>query len=204
MSVAVQVRKLDSTDAFYVVDLDGAAAASASSASPPRCWSTAPSCSPGPRPTPSPPSACRPAACPPGINAKPDGRDDAVAAFVEAVAPLVAEGRLHLFAGTGVTADELAPLGCEPLDDDLDGPRRRHRGSGLRLRRRRGRRAGGGRVGRPPRPWWIDAGGTWAGAGGFDADVDVLFLAGRAGIVDDEAAAARAGRRCSCRSRRCR
>ncbi len=123
-----------------------------------------------------------------GINAKPDGRDAAVAAFCDAVAPMVAEGRLHLSPGTGVTADELAPLGCDPLDDGLAA-----RGAAVAAA---AFGHGAAAVAGPAAgdwadrlaPWWTDAGGTWAGEAGFDADVDVLFLAGRAGIVDDDVA----------------
>jgi hypothetical protein len=122
-----------------------------------------------------------------GINAKPDGRDAAVADFCEAVAPLVAEGRIHLSPGTGLTADELAPLGCEPLDPSLAA-----RGAVVAAA------AFGGtgdavvvgdstwkeRVG----PWWSDAGGAGVDEGELDADVSVLFLAGKSGFVDHEAA----------------
>jgi glutamate dehydrogenase/leucine dehydrogenase len=122
-----------------------------------------------------------------GINAKPEGRDAAVTAFCEAVAPLVAEGRIHLSPGTGLTAEELAPLGCEPLDPSLAA-----RGAVVAAAAFGG--AGDGvvvgdstwqeRVG----PWWSDAGGTGVDEGGLDADVPVLFLAGRSGFVDHEAA----------------
>lgn len=45
-----------------------------------------------------------------GINAKPDDRDAAVAAFVAEVAPRVADGSLQLDAGKGLTDVDLAPL----------------------------------------------------------------------------------------------
>lgn len=45
-----------------------------------------------------------------GINAKPDGRDAALAAFLEEVAPMVEDGRWLVGPGVGVTADELAGL----------------------------------------------------------------------------------------------
>ncbi|MGH9138589.1 MAG: hypothetical protein ACRD0G_16345, partial [Acidimicrobiales bacterium] len=56
-----------------------------------------------------------------GINTKGGSRDAVVTAFVEEVGPLVSGGGVHLSPGTGVTPDELAPLGCEPLDDGLAG-----------------------------------------------------------------------------------
>jgi glutamate dehydrogenase/leucine dehydrogenase len=45
-----------------------------------------------------------------GINAMDDGAADALAAFVEELTPTVASGQLHLDAGKGVRADELAGL----------------------------------------------------------------------------------------------
>src|SRR5688572_33273554 len=49
-----------------------------------------------------------------GIDAKPEDTEKAVSLFMEEVAPLVAEGRLHLSPGTGLTDDDLAPLNLEP------------------------------------------------------------------------------------------
>src|SRR3954452_15573332 len=51
-----------------------------------------------------------------GINAKPDGRDAALAAFVGEVTPQAASGALTLFAGTGLTDQDLTPLGADPPD----------------------------------------------------------------------------------------
>ena len=45
-----------------------------------------------------------------GINATPEGRDAAIAAFVAEVAPRVADGSLQLDAGKGLTDADLAPL----------------------------------------------------------------------------------------------
>jgi glutamate dehydrogenase/leucine dehydrogenase len=45
-----------------------------------------------------------------GINAKPDGRDAALAAFLEEVAPLVESGRWLPGPGVGVSPDDLASL----------------------------------------------------------------------------------------------
>ena len=38
-------------------------------------------------------------------------------------------------------------------------------------------------------PWWSDVGGTTALEGPLDADVPVVFVAGRSGFIDDDAAA---------------
>ncbi|MEA3215648.1 MAG: hypothetical protein QOJ19_1804 [Acidimicrobiia bacterium] len=45
-----------------------------------------------------------------GVNAKPDERPAAVAAAVAEVGPMVADGKLRLDPGRGVSADDLAPL----------------------------------------------------------------------------------------------
>jgi glutamate dehydrogenase/leucine dehydrogenase len=50
-----------------------------------------------------------------GLNAKPDGRDAAVAAFVDEVTELVASGRWLPGPGLGITPDDLSPL---PRADD--------------------------------------------------------------------------------------
>ena len=54
-----------------------------------------------------------------GINAKPEGRDAAIAAFIEDVKPLVASGALTLHASTGLSDSDLAPLGTDPPDPAL-------------------------------------------------------------------------------------
>src|SRR5687768_9359061 len=46
-----------------------------------------------------------------GLNAKPDGRDAALAAFLEEVAPLVESGRWLPGPGVGISASDLASLG---------------------------------------------------------------------------------------------
>jgi glutamate dehydrogenase (NAD(P)+) len=45
-----------------------------------------------------------------GINARPDGRDDAVAGFVAEMKPLVEAGTFTTEPGRGLTAEDLAPL----------------------------------------------------------------------------------------------
>ena len=189
MSSAVDVRKLDSTDAFYVVDLESAPRSVGVVRLAPKVLVDGAELLARATTYALAVFGVQAGGVSAGINAKPDGRDAAVTAFCEAVAPLVAQGRLHLSPGTGLTADELAPLGCEPLDDGLTA-----RGAATAAA---AFGHGSAAVAGPAAgdwsdrlaPWWTDAGGTWAGDAGFDADVDVLFLAGRAGIVDDEVAA---------------
>jgi hypothetical protein len=122
-----------------------------------------------------------------GINARPEGRDAAVTAFCEAVAPLVAEGRIHLSPGIGLTADELAPLDCEPLDPSLAA-----RGAVVAAAAFGGAGdavvVGDSTWQERVAPWWSDAGGAGVDEGGLDADVPVLFLAGKSGFVDHDTA----------------
>ncbi|HKY68492.1 MAG TPA: hypothetical protein VJM49_19055, partial [Acidimicrobiales bacterium] len=45
------------------------------------------------------------------INARPDGREAAIAAFVDEVRPRAERGALALWPGNGLTDEDLAPLG---------------------------------------------------------------------------------------------
>jgi hypothetical protein len=183
----VELRKLESTDAFYVLDLpDAARSVGVVRLAPKVLVDGAEQLA---RSTTYALAAHGVAAggVSGGINAKPDGRDAAVTSFCEEVAPLVAEGRLVLSPGTGLTADELAPLGCEPLDDGLlargAAAAARVWGSGSAAVAGPAAAEWADRLG----PWWTDTGGTWEGAAEtFGAEVNVLFLTGKAGLLDDE------------------
>jgi hypothetical protein len=127
-----------------------------------------------------------------GINAKPEDKEKAVSLVLEELAPLIADGSLHLSPGTGVTADDLAPAALEPQDESLGA-----RGAVAAAAAFLGGGAGGktaaisapgswlDRVG----PWWADVGGGAIAEGGADAEVEVLFLGGKAGVLDDALAA---------------
>jgi glutamate dehydrogenase/leucine dehydrogenase len=128
-----------------------------------------------------------------GINAKPDGRDAAVAAFTEEVAPLAAAGSLVLHAGNGlsdadlapITSSEFAPLADEELTahsaiaateamiGDLDGKT-------VAI-------VGGGAVADTSAVALADRGASIVD-GGVDASVDALLVAGKSGVIDHEAA----------------
>ena len=125
-----------------------------------------------------------------GINAKPDARDDALAAFLDEVRPRAEAGALVLHPGTGLTADDLAPVGWGDLDAALTAA---------------GALAAGRVAG--PHDWRTVA---VVGAGPvvdaaveqltkadatlveprFDSACDVLFVAGKAGVLDHATAAA--------------
>jgi hypothetical protein len=123
------------------------------------------------------------------INARPDDRDGAVAAFVDEVRPRAESGALALWPGTGLTAADLAPLGWGDVDAGLTA-------------------AGALAAGRVAGPHdWRTAAVVGAGPIAeaateqlakadatlveprFDAACDVLFVAGKAGVLDHHAAA---------------
>lgn len=127
-----------------------------------------------------------------GLNTSPDDKADTVARFVEEIGPEVAAGRLRLSAGTGLTDADLAPLGGPEVDASL-GPAGAVAAAVAFL--------GGDLAGRPavvhgPGTWvgrlaavWSAAGGGAVEEGGPDADTEVLFVAGKAGVVDHHVAA---------------
>lgn len=125
-----------------------------------------------------------------GINAKPEGRADAIAAFVAEVQPLVASGGLTLSAGTGLADGDLGGLGADPPDPavtahgaiaaadavvgGLDG-----KSVGV---------VGAGPVADTVRVSASDHGADVVDDAGLDAVADVLFVAGKAGLVDHDVA----------------
>jgi hypothetical protein len=119
-----------------------------------------------------------------GINAKAGNRDEAVKAFVDEVGPLAESRRLDLAPGLGLTADDLAPLGWTAPDPTLvaAGALAAAKVAGP-LDWRTAAVVGSGPV--------VDAATGQLGAAGsslaeprFDAACDVLFVAGKAGVLD--------------------
>jgi hypothetical protein len=125
-----------------------------------------------------------------GINARPDGRDEALAAFLDEVRPRAEAGALVLSPGTGLSADDLAPVGWGDVDAELAAA---------------GALAAGRVAG--PHDWRtaavVGAGPIAEAAAAqlgkadatlvdprFDAACDVLFVAGKAGVLDHPTAAA--------------
>jgi hypothetical protein len=119
-----------------------------------------------------------------GINAKPDARDAALAGFVDDVRARAESGALVLAPGTGLSADDLAPLGWGDLDVELTA-------------------AGALAAGRVAGPHdWRTAAVVGTGPvvdaavaqltkadatlvdPRYDAACDVLFVAGKAGVLD--------------------
>jgi glutamate dehydrogenase/leucine dehydrogenase len=135
-----------------------------------------------------------------GINAEGDARDPAVANFVDEARQLVATGRWATDPDLGLTEDDLAPL---RIDDKrppalwIEGRAATLTAEGAvaaagavrdgGLSGARCAVAGSGPVAAAAREAIGAAGGS-VPDGGIDADCDVLFLAGKAGMLDHEGA----------------
>jgi hypothetical protein len=118
------------------------------------------------------------------INAKPDARDAAVAALVEEVRPLAEAGQLHLAPSVGMASADLAPLGGGDPDPTLvaAGAIAASRVAGP-LDWRTAAVVGAGPLVDATVAQLTEAGATVAD-GRFDSACDVLFVAGKAGVLD--------------------
>lgn len=198
---AVRVQKLESTDGFLAIDLDGAPTAVGITRVAPKilregaellarsvtytCASYGLQLSGG--------SA--------GINAKPDHRDAAVAAYVEEVKPLVAGKQWLTSPGLGLTEADLTPLRAnDPRPSDLwmEGLEAELTGRGAvaaadaavgGLQNKRVTVVGSGPVAAAASDAARIRGGH-PSTGELDADTDVVLVAGKSGVVDHEAAEA--------------
>jgi glutamate dehydrogenase/leucine dehydrogenase len=116
-----------------------------------------------------------------GINAPPDARDEALAAYVEEVTPLVTAGTWRTWAGTGLTDDELAAVSGDDavslVDHDLTG-----RAAVAAAR------AALGSLATVAIAAAVAAGATVV-EGGLDAEADALLVGGKSGVLDHDAAA---------------
>ena len=125
-----------------------------------------------------------------GINAKPDGRDAAVAAFLEEVRPLVASGALTLHASTGLNDSDLGALGTDPPDPALTA-HSAIAAAEATLGTLEGKTVeviGAGPVAETTKLTLSDKGATVADDSGVDATADALLIAGKTGVIDHEAA----------------
>jgi hypothetical protein len=118
------------------------------------------------------------------INAKPDDRDAAIAAFVDEVRPRAESGALHLAPGSGLTAGDLAPLAWADFDPALTaaGALAAGRVAGPHDWRTAAV-VGSGPVVDAAVEQLTKADATLADPR-FDATCDVLFVAGKAGVLD--------------------
>jgi hypothetical protein len=122
------------------------------------------------------------------LNAKPEQRDETLAAFAEELRPDADAGRLRLQAGLGVAAADLAPLGGLVDDPALQaaGALAAARVAGP-LDWRTAAVVGNDPVAAAATAQLQEAGATLAESR-FDADCDVLFVAGKAGALDHDTA----------------
>ena len=111
------IHKLTSTDAFVAFDLDGAPAAGIVRAAPKILQGGAKDLARSMTYTFATLEMQRGGASA-GINAQPDDRDAAIAAFASELTPMAADGALALDAGKGVRSDQLAEL--QTADDRSD------------------------------------------------------------------------------------
>jgi glutamate dehydrogenase/leucine dehydrogenase len=118
------------------------------------------------------------------INAKPESRDDAVAAFVDEVRARVESGSLVLAPATGLTAEDLAPLGGDAPDAALTaaGALAAGRVAGPHDWRTAAV-VGAGPVAEAATAQLTEAGATLVEPR-FDSPCDVMFVAGKAGVLD--------------------
>jgi hypothetical protein len=118
------------------------------------------------------------------INAKAEDRDAAIKAFVGEVAPLAEAGRLSLSPGLGLAPDDLAPLGWNEPDPILTaaGALAAAKVAGP-LDWRTAAVVGSGPLVEAARAQ-LGAAGTTLAQPRFDAACDVLFVAGKAGVLD--------------------
>jgi hypothetical protein len=124
-----------------------------------------------------------------GVNARPDTRAEAIGAFLDEVRPRAESGALVLAPGTGLSEGDLAPLGWAAPDAELAaaGALAAGRVAGPHDWRTAAV-VGAGPVADAATAQLAKAGATLAD-GRVDAACDVLFLAGKAGLLDHAAAA---------------
>jgi glutamate dehydrogenase/leucine dehydrogenase len=130
------------------------------------------------------------------INAKPDDRDAAVAAFVTEVTELVESDRWLPGPGLGVTADDLAPLPraeqrATAFDQTATGESAVAAATGAlgSLDGARVAIVGSGPVAEAAAAAASGRGATAEPGAGMDADCDVLLVAGKAGVLEHDLAA---------------
>jgi hypothetical protein len=124
------------------------------------------------------------------VNAKPEDRDQAWAAFVEEIRPLAESGQLRLAPGLGISADDTAALGwTEPDPALLAAGAIAAAKVGGPLDWRTAAVVGTGPIVDATTAALKEADATVVD-GRFDAACDVLFVAGKAGVLDHPTAPA--------------
>lgn len=124
-----------------------------------------------------------------GINARPDGRDEALGGFLDDVRSRSESGTLALSPGTGLAADDLAALGWTEVDAELTaaGALAAGRVAGPHDWRTAAV-VGTGPVAEAAVAQLTKADATLVDPR-YDAPCDVLFVAGKSGVLDHATAA---------------
>jgi glutamate dehydrogenase/leucine dehydrogenase len=185
----VRVQKLESTDAFVVVDLDDVPGAAGVVRLAPKVLVDGATLLARTVTYTFASFGVQRGGASAGINAAPDGRDEAVAAFVSELADDVAAGRLAFAAGLGLRPVDLEGFGTAPPDPTLAG-------WGAVVAAAAAGGALDGRkvvvVGAGPEADAAVAAAAEAGAAveraALDAPGDVLMVAGKAGVLGYDAA----------------
>jgi glutamate dehydrogenase/leucine dehydrogenase len=130
-----------------------------------------------------------------GLNAKPDDRDTALAAFLSEVAPLVESGRWLPGPGVGIQADDLSTLPraeerATAFDQTAAGESAVAAALGAlgSLDGKRVAIVGGGPNTEAAAASVSANGGTPQPQAGFDAECDALLVAGKAGVLEHDLA----------------
>ena len=131
-----------------------------------------------------------------GLNAKPDDREAALAAFLEEVAPLVESGRWLPGPGVGIRADDLSSLArpderATAFDQTSAGESAVAAALGAlgSLDGKVVAIVGGGPITEAAAASVSANGGTPQPEAGFDAESDALLVAGKAGVLEHDLAA---------------
>jgi glutamate dehydrogenase/leucine dehydrogenase len=187
----VRVQKLESTDGFLLFDLEGAERSSGVARLAPKVLNDSAEILARSVTYTFAAFGLKLSGASAGINAKPETRDEAIAAFVDEVKPLVASGALTLHASTGLSDADLAALGTDPPDPALSAHSAIAAAEAV-LGTLDGTTVaviGAGPVADTARVTASDKGATVTDDVGVDATADALFVAGKAGVLDHEAAA---------------
>jgi glutamate dehydrogenase/leucine dehydrogenase len=186
----VRVQKLESTDGFLLFDLDGAERSTGVARLAPKVLNDSAELLARSVTYSFAAFGLQISGASAGINAKPEGRDAAIAAFIDEVKPLVASGALTVHASTGLSDSDLAALGTDPPDPALV-THSAVAAAEATLGTLDGKTVavvGAGPVADSARLTASDKGATVADDRGIDATADALLVAGKTGVIDHEAA----------------
>ena len=121
----MRVQKLESTDGFLLFDLDGAERSAGVARLAPKVLNDSAELLARSVTYSFATFELRMSGASAGINAKPEGRDEAIAAFIEEVKPMIETGGLMLRPSTGLTHDDFVPPRRITNADTADRSRRR-------------------------------------------------------------------------------